>query len=227
MTISCEVNWLGRDVDYHVAWDLQRKLAAKRVDDHILDTLLMLEHAPVYTAGRLSKPEHFLLHPDELMELGIPVVVTDRGGQVTYHGPGQLIGYPIFKLATLGIAPAEYLRELQQVLIDTVRSFDLDAVAERGHTGVWVRGEKIAAIGLRVRQGVTLHGFALNVDPDLGYFRHIVPCGLIDRPMTSMARLLNRPVSVEETRSRLLTFFTKQFCLDPHFGNMQNSVLVK
>ena len=209
--VRCRVVWLGSGVDYLEAWELQRRLAAQRAEGRIPDTLLLLEHAPVYTAGRRSLPEHVLLDADALQTLGVPLIETDRGGQVTYHGPGQLVGYPILGLAERGMGPREYVRMLERVLLETVASFGLSAGTQEGLTGVWAGDAKLAAIGVKVSRGVALHGFALNVDPDLGYYRHIVACGLPDREVTSMARLLGRPVEMEVVRRRLMDRFAERF----------------
>ena len=205
--VLCRAAWLGDGVDYLQAWELQRRLAAERAEGRIPDTLLLLEHAPVYTAGRRSLPEHVLLNARGLQALGVPLVETDRGGQVTYHGPGQLVGYPILSLAERGMGPREYVRMLERVLVETVASFGLDAGTQEGLTGVWIADAKVAAIGVKISRGTTLHGFALNVDPDLGYYRHIVACGLPGRGVTSMAKLLGRPVEMAEVRRRLVERF--------------------
>ncbi len=207
----CRVVWLGDGIDYLEAWELQRRLAAQRAEGRIPDTLLLLEHAPVYTAGRRFRPEHVLLDAGALQALGVPLIETDRGGQVTYHGPGQLVGYPILGLAERGMGPREYVRALEQVLAETAAGFGLSAGTQEGLTGVWAGDAKLAAIGVKISRGVTLHGFALNVDPDLRYYRHIVACGLTDREATSMARLLGRPVEMEAVRRRLVDRFAERF----------------
>jgi lipoyl(octanoyl) transferase len=179
---------LGR-IDYLDAWDLQRHLVAERQAGHGRDTLLLLEHPPVYTLGKRADASHVLLGPDELARRGIEVVAVDRGGDVTYHGPGQLVGYPILRLAgTRGVV--DYVRALEQVLITALASFDVQGERSPGFTGVWVGDEKVAAIGVRVAsRGVTSHGFALNVEPDLADFAGIVPCGIEDRGVCSLASL--------------------------------------
>ena len=182
--------WLGAGVDYAWAWELQRSLAAARADGETDDALLLLEHAPVYTAGRRSLPEHVI------EELGAPLVETDRGGQTTYHGPGQLVGYPIVSLAAMGWGPRRYAAAIEQALIAALSGFGVEAWREEGLTGVWTDGGKVAAIGLKVARGVAMHGFALNVSTDLRAYRAIVPCGVADRPVTSMAALLGRAPGV-------------------------------
>ena len=203
----CRTCWLGRDVDYREAWKLQCRLAEQRAKGAIPDTLLLLEHAHVYTAGRLSPPEHLLLDTEGLRTLGVPLVETDRGGLVTYHGPGQLMGYPVLSLAEWGTGPRRYVRFLEQVLVETLADFGICAHTEEGLPGVWVYGAKIAAIGVRISRGVTLHGLALNVDPDLDYYQHIVPCGVPDGDVTSMARLLRHAVPMDAVRRALMRHF--------------------
>ena len=153
------------------------------------NTLLLLEHPHVYTRGRLSRPEHIPLTERQLREQGIDVVETDRGGQVTYHGPGQLVAYPIVNLREWG-GPLKYVRTLEQVIINSLADFGIDAGVEPGLTGVWVGDAKIAAIGVKISRGIAHHGFAINVNPDLSRFARIVPCGITDREVTSMSRVL-------------------------------------
>ena len=148
--------------------------------------LLLLEHAHVYTLGRRGALDDILAPDDRLSSLGVEVHHVDRGGQVTYHGPGQLVGYPVVDLRRLRMRPLEYVRSLERLLMETLSDFGIAAEAEGHPTGVWTGGAKIAAIGVRVSRGVTTHGFALNVSPDLGYFDHIVPCGIEDCRVTSM-----------------------------------------
>lgn len=185
--------WLGADVDYAWAWALQRDLAAARADGEAEDTLLLLEHSPVYTAGRRSPPEHVI------GELGAPLVETDRGGQTTYHGPGQLVGYPIVSLTEMGWGPRRFLAAIEQALIAALAEFGVAAWREDGLAGVWTNGGKVAAIGLKIARGVATHGFALNVSTDLRAYDAIVPCGITDRPTTSVAELLGRAPTVRET----------------------------
>ena len=184
------VHWLGEGIDYEWALDLQRDIARKRADGETGDTLLLLTHAPVYTAGRRSLPEHIL------GELRAPLVEADRGGQVTYHGPGQLVGYPILSLAELGLGPRRYVTALETALVAALAEFGVAARCEEGSTGVWTEQGKVAAIGVRVARGVTSHGFALNVYPDLSAYDVIVPCGIADRPVTSMSEILRAPLDI-------------------------------
>lgn len=173
-------------VDYQTAWRWQRALAEQRAADTVDDTLLLLEHPRVFTLGRRADTANILLGEAELRAQGIDVVAVDRGGDVTYHGPGQLVGYPIIRLASLrGVAG--YIRSLEEVLIQALASFELTATRVAGRTGVWVDNEKIAAIGVRVAsRGVTTHGFALNVTNDPLEFAGIVPCGIHDAGVCSL-----------------------------------------
>ncbi len=178
------MHWLGEGIDYAWAWDLQRELLEERVAGERGDTLLLLGHAPAYTAGRRSVPE------DVLAQLDAPLVETDRGGQTTYHGPGQLVGYPIVSLAELGLGPRRYVEAVERALIAALAGYGVEARREEGLTGVWTDAGKIAAIGVKVSRGVTMHGFALNVATDLRAYDAIVPCGIGDRPVTSLNALL-------------------------------------
>ena len=193
----CLLVSLGR-VDYLAAWDLQKELVGRRAQGEVPDVLLLLEHPHVYTIGRRGSRSDVLALPEELERLGIAVYEVDRGGEVTYHGPGQLVGYPILSLRGLG--PLRYVRALESALIDALGAYGLAAHAVEGRTGVWVgaQGEerKIASIGLRVSRGVASHGFALNVNTDLRYFEGIVACGIDDRQATSMERETGRAVDI-------------------------------
>ena len=173
--------------DYAEALALQQRLHARVVDGALEGVLLLLEHPHVYTLGRRGPDAHILASPEELARLSARVHRTDRGGEATYHGPGQLVGYPIIDLRSWGGGPLEYVRTLERTIAATLAGFGIDASSEGYPTGVWTGGAKIAAIGVRVSRGVTTHGFALNVAPDLGYFDHIVPCGIEGCRITSMA----------------------------------------
>jgi len=190
----CQIIRLGT-VEYHRAWELQVELAAKVHDGAQPNTLLLLEHSPVYTKGRLSKPEHILLSDEELRQKGIGVYEADRGGQVTFHGPGQLVAYPVVDLREWG-GPVKYVRTLERIIVDSLADFKITAETIDGITGVWVDGAKIAAIGVKISRGVAYHGFAINVTTDLSYYSHIVPCGIADRPVTSMAKVLGEDVDM-------------------------------
>ena len=192
----CRWSYLGR-LGYQEAWNIQRALVEARQDSRIDDSLLLLEHPPTYTVGRRTEASHLLLPRERLEELGAAVLDVDRGGQATYHGPGQLVGYPIVGLRGWS-GPLQYVRALEAVLIGTLGYYGVQAGRIDGLTGVWVGDRKIAAIGVKVSRGVTSHGFALNVTTDLSWFGHIIPCGIHDREVTSLERLLGRCVSLEE-----------------------------
>lgn len=183
---------------YLPMWEQQRALAMARREQQIGDILMLLEHPHVYTNGRNGRREHLLADEAALARLGASYLEVDRGGDVTYHGPGQLVGYAIIDLDAAGLGVRAYVRGLEQVLVRTAAHFGVEATTSPGYTGVWVGDEKLAAIGVRVSRGVTCHGFALNVDSDLSYFGAIVPCGIRDRGVTSLARLLGRRLSVED-----------------------------
>jgi len=184
---NCELRDLG-GMGYEEAFALQRALVEKRKQGLIPDQLLIVEHPHVITLGRNGRVEHLLAGPDVMRRAGISFHHTDRGGDITYHGPGQVVGYPILDLREWQRDVAAYVRSVEQVLIDTLAEFDIRAGRVAGATGAWVDGKKIAAIGVHISRWVTSHGFALNHTTDLSYFQYIVPCGL-SRPVTSMAEL--------------------------------------
>ena len=183
-------------VDYQRAWDLQRDLHAKVVAGDEPDTALLLEHAAVYTAGKRTEPHERPLD-------GTPVVDVDRGGKITWHGPGQIVGYPIVRLPE-PIDVVAHVRRLEEMMIRVCADFGIEATRVEGASGTWVLGgpgepdRKIGAIGIRVSQGVTMHGFALNADNDLGWADVIIPCGIVGAGVTSLSRELGRDVTVQE-----------------------------
>ncbi len=205
---ECRVLSLGT-MDYQDAWDFQVALASGVRNGDRPNTLIFLEHPHVYTHGRLSKTEHFLLSPEKLEDMGTAVYETDRGGLVTYHGPGQLVAYPVVDLRGWG-GPVKYVRTLEQVIIDVLSDFGLTGDTPEGITGVWAGGAKIASIGVKISRGVAYHGLALNVNTDLAYFDHIIPCGLHDLTVTSIARLLGEPAELEMVQYSLAFHFGKQ-----------------
>ncbi len=181
---------------YSEAFDLQRGLVEKRKQGLIPDQLLIVEHPHVITLGRNGRAEHLLASEDVLRRAGVTFHHTDRGGDITYHGPGQVVGYPILDLREWKRDVSAYVRSVEQVLIDTLAGFGIAAGRVPGATGVWVDGRKVAAIGVHISRWVTSHGFALNVTTDLSYFQYIVPCGL-SKPVTSMAELGAAPARGE------------------------------
>jgi len=202
------VRWLGR-VSFAEALQLQETLVAKkRADSSLADELLLLEHEPVYTIGRT--PDQSSLRGES--HLPHPLFPINRGGQATYHGPGQLIGYPIIDLRNYGQDLHRYLRWLEEVLIETLAEVDIAATTRNGLTGVWVGDRKIASIGVGVRHWITMHGFALNVGGDLTPFDHIVPCGIANVTMTSIEKETGRERSVSEVGSSVEKIATRRLC---------------
>jgi lipoyl(octanoyl) transferase len=201
---TMEVRRLGL-VPYAEAVALQAELVARRRAGEIPDRLLLLEHPHVITLGSASDPSHVLLDEAERRLLGIELYESGRGGDVTYHGPGQLVGYPILDLKPDRKDLHRYIRDLEAALIRTLAAFDIEAGRLEGLTGVWVGAEKVAAIGVRVSSGwITSHGFALNVTTDLGFFASIVPCGIRDHGVTSMERLLGRAPALREVEAAVV-----------------------
>lgn len=190
---------------YREAWRLQHRLLAARQQGLVPDTLVLLEHPHVYTLGRGARPDHLLLTPQEMRRWGVETYWIDRGGDITYHGPGQTVGYVICDLRSRGLDAHGYLRALEDVLLQALAAYGIEGRRDAQYTGVWVGDEKVAAIGVRVSRGVSMHGFALNVDPDLALFGGIVPCGIPDRGVTSLARLLGQPPDADSVRAVLAT----------------------
>ncbi len=191
---------------------LQERLVRERREGRIPDTLLLLQHPHVITLGTGASPEHVLADAGERARLGVELFETGRGGDVTYHGPGQLVGYPILDLKPDRKDLHRYLRDLEGALIDALAGFGIEGERVEGLTGVWTAGGKVAAIGVRVSSGwITSHGFALNVAPDLAYFGTIVPCGIRDKDVTSMARELGRPVPFEAVERAVAASVARTF----------------
>lgn len=197
-------------VSYRLGLSIQEQLLLARREGQE-DILLLLEHPPVITLGRRGQESHLLTAPADLESMGLAVFHTGRGGDVTYHGPGQLIGYPIVDLQPLNRDLHLYLRRLEEMLIDTLAAFAITGRRVEGKTGVWVGEKKIASIGVGVRQWVTWHGFALNVSEQTAGFSHIVPCGLTGVAMTSMEQLLGRRIALSEVEEQLIPAFAKVF----------------
>lgn len=211
------VHQLGR-MDYTAAWEVQRQLARQRSSGQIGDTLLLVEHPPVITLGNKARPDHIRATPEALAARGVVVVQSDRGGEVTYHAPGQLVAYPIFKLSQHGSDVGRYVRGLEESVIRVLASYGITGERVVGLTGVWVRGgaAKICAIGVKLSaSGVTTHGLALNVDPDLSGFDLIVPCGITDRGVTSLAAELGAAPPLAEVAERLIGQIGEVFDLRP------------
>jgi lipoate-protein ligase B len=204
-----------KPVPYAEAWILQQQLLEERIEERQGDTLLLLEHQPVYTLGRSTKPTHWACGEEILRQTGANFQSVDRGGSITYHGPGQIVGYPILKLSRYCSGPKQYVQKLEEVLIHALARWGIDGYRVEKAPGVWVRWHnadaKIAAIGVRIDHGVTLHGFALNVDLDLSPFSHIVPCGLTACPITSMAEIRRSPLSISTVAQQVAQEFARTF----------------
>jgi lipoyl(octanoyl) transferase len=199
-------------VDYRPTWELQDELAEQRRGRRIGDRLLLLEHFPVYTIGRGGDDANLLATPERLREIGAELIRIDRGGDITYHGPGQLVAYAIVELKD-PLDLRRYVRVLEAAIIDTAAAFGVAAARLDGHPGIWVDGErKLAAIGVRVKRGVTTHGLALNVNTDLRWFEEMIPCGIPDKAVTSLARELGHAAPMEAVEDEL----ARQ--LAAHFG---------
>jgi lipoyl(octanoyl) transferase len=201
-------------VEYAAALELQRGRVAQRKAGAIPDTLLLLEHPHVYTLGRNARQENMLVSEEFLASRGAKVFHTDRGGDVTYHGPGQLVGYPILDLTRHRRDISWYMRSLEEVFIRTARDYGIEAGRSEGAAGVWVGNDKLTAMGVHLSRWVTSHGFALNVNTDLRFFEWIVPCGLQGKGVTSLAKLLGHPVEMEEVAERVVEHFGAVFGLE-------------
>ncbi len=208
--MRCIVYRLGL-IEYSQAYHLQKELLRQRANDEVADVLLLMEHPPTITMGKSGKPENILASQAQLAKEGVSLFFVDRGGDVTYHGPGQLVAYPIINLSKRGRDVHKYVRDLEEVIIRTLSDFDINACRDSNHAGVWVKDEEIAAIGLRIIRWVSMHGFALNVNPDLKHFSLINPCGFSDRKATSMANLLGQEISMATVAERLLAHFAQVF----------------
>jgi len=206
-------------IDYQEAWEVQKQLVEARNCDRIPDTLLLLEHPHTYTLGRRGKAANVLLTPRQLERRGIALYHVDRGGDVTYHGPGQLVGYLILKLRPDRLDYVRYIRDVERSLLHAVCDLGILARLQDEYSGVWVGNEKVCAIGVKVdAHGVTSHGFALNVNTDLSYFEHIIPCGLTDKGVTSLHRLLGRQVSMRRVEKLVVARLAEVFSMVPSPG---------
>lgn len=207
---TCSLIDLGL-TPYDESLILQRRLATLRAEDRLEDILLLVEHPPVITLGRAGQKAHLHVPESSLTALGIEFFEVERGGDITYHGPGQLVGYPILNLTEHGCDLHRYLRQLEEVLIVTLSDFGIAAGRSLGRTGVWIGESKIASLGIHVSRWITRHGFALNVNMDLAPFELIVPCGIQGAKATSMAQELSRLISVREVMAALIERFEVEF----------------
>jgi lipoyl(octanoyl) transferase len=213
----CHIVDLGL-MGYREAWALQKRVVAARKAGAIEDVLLLCEHPHVITQGRSGKREHLLVSEHVLKQKGVEFHATDRGGDITYHGPGQIVGYPIFNLGVIRRDVVWYVRMLEEAMMRATAEFGIAAERVTGKTGIWVKNkkteEKLAAIGVHISRWVTSHGFAYNVSTDLRYFDLIVPCGIADRKATSLEKLLGRPVETKEVALRIANYLGEAFGLE-------------
>lgn len=201
-------------VDYHWAHQLQRRLVQEHMQNKGNDSLLLLQHNPVITIGRSGNSSNILVPKSMLSAEGIDIYEIERGGDVTYHGPGQLTGYPIIDLRHFKKDIHWYLRQLEETIIKILAEYSVAGERMEGYTGVWVGDEKVAAIGVAIRRWVTYHGFALNVSPDMSHFQMIRPCGITDKGVTSLERLLGHRVDMDEVIAKTASAFAEVFDID-------------
>ena len=206
MVLSHNILDLGLS-DYNETWKLQQQLQSKRILGEIKDHFLLVEHPPVFTLGKNASKEHIISNLDD-----VSIIQTDRGGNITFHGPGQLVGYPILDLNHYKRSITWYMRKLEQLIIDVLFEYDIDANRKKGLTGIWVKNKKIAALGVRISKWVTMHGFSLNINPDLNYYEYIIPCGIKEYGVTSMAKIMDSEApSMDEIKIKMKKRFTKNF----------------
>lgn len=230
MKPTADIYDLGK-VEYGQAFDLQKLAVRRMLMGELTNSVLLLEHPPVYTIGRSGGAENVLIGQAEREQLGIALFDVDRGGDVTYHGPGQLVGYPILHLKDWKNDVREYLRLLEDVIIRLLAGFGITAGRKEGMTGAWVGDEKICAVGVKANrdtanQGyISSHGFAINIDPDLSHFGYIVPCGITQFGVTSLRKVLGRPVDMLEVKQRWIEAFAEVFGIETNVGTAQAAEL--
>ena len=218
---SVRALWLG-SVPYREAWDLQAELVAALRDGRAQDTLLLLEHPHVFTMGKAASADHLLWDQAERARRMVDVVWSDRGGEATYHGPGQLVGYPILDLNRFELTIPQYIETLERSLIDYLHDQGIESSpGEPGLTGVWTRGEKIAAIGIKLNRSIVSHGFALNLTTDLSYFDGIVPCGHADKRPTSAEAITGHRPATEKAARAYCDHFARAFGTVVEWGSPQ------
>ena len=197
---------------YDEVWNLQKEIQAQRIAGESEDTLLLVEHEPVYTLGKNADKNHLLQHyPDN-----VQIFQIERGGDITFHGPGQLVGYPILDLHNYKKSVSWYMRSLEQVIINTLQKYGIKGEQKEDLTGVWIKDKKIAAFGVRISRWVTMHGFALNVNTDMQYYEGIIPCGILEYGVTSMKKLLNHEVNMKDVKNTLISSFKNVFMNNIH-----------
>ena len=206
MAIAYNIIDLGTS-EFKDTWNLQKELQEKRILGEIEDQLILVEHPAVYTLGKNASREHILKKRE-----GVSVIQTDRGGNITFHGPGQLVGYPIVDLSFYKRSITWYMRELEQLMIDVLKEYGIEGSTKKGLTGTWVKNRKIAALGVRISRWVTMHGFSLNINPDLNYYQDIVPCGIEGYGVTSMAMIMGEEApSMAEVKIKTVDYFKNRF----------------
>ena len=208
-------------IDYQEAWDLQKEVFDLRYKNEISDILFLLEHPHTYTLGKVADKNHLISTSQYLEENKISVYGIDRGGDITYHGPGQIVGYPIISLIEWERDTHKYLRALEEVLIKVCSKFGLAATRNSNYTGVWIENKKIAAIGIKVSRWITMHGFAFNVNTDLSLFQGIVPCGITDKEVTSLQKELGKELELNQIKEMIVKYFIEVF----GYGSSEKSSL--
>jgi len=201
-------------IKYHDAWNLQKQLFQEVTEKRNINYLILTEHPPVITLGKNSHEQNIVTKQDILESKNIDVVAIDRGGDVTFHGPGQIVGYPIFNLENFKKDIHWYLRSIEEVIIQTLDHFGISTGRIKDLTGVWLNNQKICAIGIKVTRWVTMHGFALNVSTQLDYFNHIIPCGLSDKTVTSMEDIRNQKILLNNVKQKICKSFETIFNVD-------------
>lgn len=197
--------------DYKDAWDLQKSIHQQRVENKIDDVLFLLEHPHTYTLGKVADKKNLIGDEKYLTENKISVYDIDRGGDITYHGPGQIVGYPIISLTNWKMDTHKYLRAIEEAIIKVCSEYGLNGSRVDKYTGVWIEDRKICAIGIKVSRWVTMHGFAFNVNTDLKLFNGIIPCGISDKDVTSLSKELNKEVSLKEVKEKIIHHFMNEF----------------
>jgi len=206
--------WTPGEIEYGMAWDWQKKIHSLRLVSKTSDTLILLEHPHVYTIGRHGNRENILYDEEMLKKKGVSVYPVDRGGDVTYHGPGQLVGYPIFNYRQLGFSTRVFVRTVEEVIIQFLKDFGLNPYRDPRYPGVWIGADKICAVGLRVMHDVSMHGFALNIKPDLSLFTGIIACGIQGRGVTSLEKENIKIPPNEAVFTRIIELFMQKFGFD-------------
>ncbi len=197
--------------DFYDIWNLQKEIFSLRKENQIEDVLILTEHNSVYTIGKNGSETHLLANESELKIDGINTYNIDRGGDITFHGIGQIVGYPILNLENYYLDIHKYLRDIEEVIILTLKYFDIQGKKDSDFTGVWVEGNKIAAIGIKVKSWITMHGFALNVNTNLNHFEKIIPCGIFHKGVTSIEKVLNKKINLSEVQKKLVENFSRVF----------------